>query len=195
MSFSRSAFALVAALWCGAAQGDAGLSYRAVFRTEAGAAPLEVRFRVEVAEPRPRKGRKLRPRFGTWRLEALQMPSELSAPLVLARMERLMFLAPPSEGAHAEGRTVVIGRRRLPVWSLLGGSSAELVELRRGLLALSRLKGDFPGQGLRDLNLRLEGIAHGARLVPPQQGDALLATLRQLLEMPPLQGLGPEVVQ
>lgn len=195
MSFSRSVLALLAALWCGAAQADAGLSYRAVFRSEAGAAAQEVRFRLKVANPKPRRGRIPKPRWGTWRLEALQVPAELSVPLVLARLERLLYLAPPTEGSHPEGHSTAIGRRRLPVWSLLGGASAELVELRKGLLALFHLKGDFPGQGMHDLDLRLERIEHDSRIAPPQEGEALLATLRGQMAPAPLSPLGPEVVR
>lgn len=195
MSFSRPALALFAALWCGAVWGDAGLSYRAVFRSEVGAATQEVRFRLKVVNPKPRRGRIPKPRWGTWRLEALQVPAELSAPVVLARLERLLYLAPPAEGSHPLGRSTPIGRRRLPVWSLLGGFSAELVEVRKGLLALSRLKGDFPGQGMHELDLRLERIEQDGRMAPPQEGAALLTTLRGQMAPPPLPPLGPEVVR
>ncbi len=157
--------------------------------------PVDLRFRVHVTNPKPRHGRVPKPRWGTWRLEALDVPANQSVPLLLARLERLLYLAPPAATSQPGSGTATLGRRRMRTWSLLGGSSAELVELRKGLLALSHLKGDFPDQGMKELDLRLESVNHTSRMVAPQQGQALLDTLRQLRTTTPLQALGPEVVK
>jgi len=195
MSLSRLALALFVVIGGHAALAASGLTYRVRFRPEPGAAPVEARLRVDVTNPAPRRGRAARPRWGSWRVVVTEAPGALAPGLLRARLEQLLFLVPPRAGSRPTGRLLPVGRHRYPAWSLLGGTTAELLEVRPGLLALYRLEGDFPEQGLTELSLVLEAIRGGRSMAPPQSGDRLADTLvrRRILE--PLRPLAPEGVE
>jgi hypothetical protein len=101
--------------------------------------------------------------------------------MLLARAERLLYLAGPSPRTRPEPIALRFGTRPLPVWSLempMGfHASTVLVEVAPRLLALCDLSVRFERGDVARLELHLEGVDATTGLQPAEAGTTLLTTL------------------
>lgn len=172
-----------APLLLGAGEG-AVLRYRARLHLRGDAAPLETRFTLSLGPVAETANRKKLPRLAPWRLEATQQAGGAPQALLLARLERMLYLSGPAPETEIQNLVVRYGDRSCRVWRVEAPEGltvfAYLVEVAPGLLALSHLSGQFERGDLVSAEIQLETLAIGPKAGPAEQGQALLATLRRL---------------
>jgi len=121
-----------------------GLSYRIRLQLQGEAEPVEGRFRLVPTPVLRTRNHVKRLRMGGWRLEPLSGPIRT----LLARAERLLYLAGPTAETKPRHAAIRFGKRLCPVWDVQvpagGGVYAYLVEVKPGVLALSYLSGPLP---------------------------------------------------
>jgi len=164
-----------------------GLTYRIRLQLQGDAEPLEGRFRL-VPTPVLRTHNRVKPlRMGGWRLEPLS--GTLRG--VMARAERMLYLAGPSPETNPRHAAIRYGNHLCSVWDVRvppgGGVYAYLVEVKPGILALSYLSGRFAGGDLRSVELQLEKVHLPRCTAPAEDGTALLTTLARLTAAPTLE--------
>ena len=166
-----------------AAQSPEGLRYRMQVWMQGETQPLEVKFRLQ-ATPGTRSHNKVqKPRMGGWRLEADRGEgTPYAQAMLLARAERLLYLAGPAPQTRPQPLSLRFGTRSLPVWSLDSPKalhvSTALVEVGPGLLALCDLSARFRDGDVTRIELHLEGVDAPGALAPAEAGTALLSTLQ-----------------
>ena len=165
------------------AMAQEGLRYRMQVWMRGDSAPVETRFRLVTTASATSHNRVKKPRMGGWRLEADRVQgTPYAQALLLARAERLLYLAGPSPQTRAEPISLRFGTRSLPVWSLEMPrelhASTVLVEVAPNLLALCDLSARFDRGDLARIELHLEGLDGTGALAPAEAGTVLLSTLR-----------------
>lgn len=180
----RTAFLVaLSALMCVASE-TGQLRYRAKLRFRGDAAPAEARFTVSLGEVAETANRTKKARLAPWRLEARQTEGGVPMALVLARVERLLYLAGPAPQTELQSLVLRYGERACPVWSVRIPKGltayAYLVELQPGLLALSYFSGSFPAGDLQSAEVQLEGFLLGKDACPAAAGQNLLTTLQRM---------------
>lgn len=165
------------------AQPAEGLRYRMQVWMRGEGEPLEVRFTLRGVPATRTHNRVQKPRMGGWQLEADRSEgTPYAQAMLLARAERLLYLAGPAPQTRAEPIALRFGNRSLPVWSLEVPQglrvSVVLVEVAPKLLALCDLSARFDRGDLARVELHLERPEGTEALVPAESGMALLGTLR-----------------
>lgn len=164
------------------AAAEDGLRYRIQVWMRGGAGPLETRFNLRPAPGTTSHNRVKKPRMATWRLEAQRdQGTPYAQAMLLARAERLLYLAGPAPQTRREPIFLRFGTRSLPVWSLRLpqglDASGVMVEVGPDLLALCDLSVRFAQGDVARMELHLEGLDDTASLKPAEDGTALLSTL------------------
>lgn len=164
------------------------LHYRAKLHLRGDAAPFETRFTLSLGPVAETANRKKLPRLAPWRLEATQLVGGVPQALVLARLERLLYLSGPAPETEIQNLVVRYSDRPCRVWKLNAPEGltvyAYLVEVAPGLLALSHLSAQFQGGDLKSAEIQLETLAVGPKAGPAELGQVLITTLRRLAEAP-----------
>ena len=127
--------------------------------------------------------------MGGWHLEVDRAQgTPYAQAMLLARAERLLYLAGPAPQTRLEPISLRFGKRSLPVWSLEMPkgihASTVLVEVSSGLLALCDFSARFERGDVDRVELHLEGLDGTGRLAPAEDGTTLLSTLRSLAQEP-----------
>jgi hypothetical protein len=164
-----------------------GLRYRMQLWMHGDPQPLETRFRLQSTDGTRSHNRVQKPRMGGWHLEVdRDQGTPYAQAMLLARAERLLYLAGPAPQTRPEPISLRLGNRSLPVWSLEMPkgihASTVLVEVSPGLLALCDFSARFERGDVDRVELHLEGLDGTARLAPAEAGTALLSTLRSLAQ-------------
>ncbi len=164
-----------------------GLRYRMQLWLHGDSQPLETRFRLQSIVGTRSHNRVQKPRMGGWQLEVdRSQGTPYAQAMLLARAERLLYLAGPAPQTRPEPITLRFGERSLPVWSLelpkgLHASTV-LVEVAPGLLALCDFSAQFERGDVDRVELHLEGLDSTARLVSAEDGTMLLSTLQSMAQ-------------
>ncbi len=166
-----------------------GLRYRMQLWMHGDPQPLETRFRLQSIAGTRSHNRVQRPRMGGWHLEVDRAQgTPYAQAMLLARAERLLYLAGPAPQTRLEPISLRFGKRSLPVWSLEMPkgihASTVLVEVSSGLLALCDFSARFERGDVDRVELHLEGLDGTGRLAPAEDGTTLLSTLRSLAQEP-----------
>jgi hypothetical protein len=162
-----------------------GLRYRMQVWMHGDPQPLETRFRLESTAGTRSHNRVQKPRMGGWHLEVdRSQGTPYAQAMLLARAERLLYLAGPAPQTKPEPISLRFGNRSLPIWSLELPkgihASIVMVEVAPRLLALCDLSARFEHGDVDRVELHLEGLDSTARLAPAEAGTALLSTLQSL---------------
>ena len=162
-----------------------GLRYRMQLWMHGDPQPLETRFRLQSVVGTRSHNRVQNPRMGGWRLEVdRSQGTPYAQAMLLARAERLLYLAGPAPQTRPEPISLRFGSRSLSVWSLEMPkgihASTVLVEVAPRLLALCDFSARFERGEVDRVELHLEGLDSTARLAPAEDGTALLSTLQSL---------------
>jgi hypothetical protein len=165
------------------AQAQEGLRYHIQLWMRGDAQPLETGFRLQATAGTRSHNRVQKPRMGGWRLEADRTQgTPYAQAMLLARAERLLYLAGPSPQTRPEPILLRFGGRSLPVWSLEMPkgihASTVLVEIGPKLLTLCDLSARFEQGDVARIELHLEGLDSTAGLAPAEAGTSLLSTLQ-----------------
>lgn len=180
-------FILLAPALLGAGEGTV-LRYRAKLHLQGEAAPLETRFTLSLGPVAETANRKKLPRLAPWRLEAAQQAGGAPQALLLARLERFLYLSGPAPETEIQNLVVRYSDRPCRVWKVKAPEGltvyAYLVEVAPGLLALSHLSGQFERGDLKSVEIQLETLAVGPKAGPAELGQVLITTLRRLVEAP-----------
>lgn len=170
------------------ASGGTQLRYRAKLHLRGEAAPLETRFTLNLGPVAETANRKKLPRLAPWRLEAVQQVGGAPQALLLARIERFLYLSGPAPETEIQNLVVRYSDRPCRVWKVKVPEGlavyAYLVEVAPGLLALSHVSGQFERGDLTSAEIQLETLAVGPKAGPAELGQVLLTTLRRLAEVP-----------
>ncbi len=166
-------------------QAQEGLRYRMQLWLHGDPQPLETRFRLQSVAGTRSTNRVQKPRMGGWHLEVDRAQGTPYAQvMLLARAERLLYLAGPAPQTRLEPISLRFGSRSLPVWSLEMPkgihASTVLVEVAPRLLALCDFSARFERGDVDRVELHLEGLDSTARLIPAEDGTMLLTTLQSL---------------
>jgi hypothetical protein len=166
---------------------EEGLRYRMQVWMHGDPQPLETRFRLQSTAGTRSHNRVQKPRMGGWHLEVDRAQgTPYAQAMLLARAERLLYLAGPAPQTRPEPISLRFGQRSLPVWSLEMPrglhASAVLVEVAPRLLALCDFSARFEGGEVARVELHLEDLDSTARLAPAEDGTILLSTLRSLAQ-------------
>jgi hypothetical protein len=156
-----------------------GLVYEARLRLMGRPQPLKATLQVETIPALVTRNRVRRPRLGTWKLSLRGTPPDVSAPLLLARLERLLYLSGPVPGMAPLGRGQWTYHCPRPQ-----SVTVRFVEVSRGLLALSRLDGVLTGLGFESVDLRLVRVHLPRKAGPVEAGTALIGTLQRQTQAP-----------
>lgn len=164
------------------AQSAEGLRYRMQVWMRGEGEALETRFTLRGIPATRTHNKVQKPRMGGWRLEADRKEgTPYAQALLLARAERLLYLAGPAPQTRAEPIALRFGTRSLPVWSLEVPrnlkASVVLVEIAPRLLALCDLSARFDQGDVARVELHLEQLEDTQALGPAEAGMALLGTL------------------
>ncbi len=164
-----------------------GLRYRMQLWMHGDPQPLETRFRLQSTDGTRSHNRVQKPRMGGWHLEVDRAQgTPYAQAMLLARAERLLYLAGPAPQTRPEPISLRFGNRSLPVWSLEIPkgihASTVLVEVTPGLLALCDFSARFERGDVDRVELHLEGLDGTARLAPAEAGTTLLSTLRSMAQ-------------
>ncbi len=164
-----------------------GLRYRMQLWMHGDAQPLETRFWLQARAGTRSQNRVQKPRMGGWHLEVDRAQgTPYAQAMLLARAERLLYLAGPAPQTRPEPISLRFGNRSLPVWSLELPkglhASAVLVEVAPGLLALCDFSARFARGDVDRIELHLEALDSTAGLAPAEDGTMLLSTLRSLAQ-------------
>jgi hypothetical protein len=164
-------------------QAQEGLRYRIQLWMRGEPQALETTFRLHSTEAARSHNKVQKPRMGGWRLEAERSAgTPYAQAMLLARAERLLYLAGPAPQTRPEPISLRFGGRSLPVWSLEVPkglhASMVLVEINPRLLVLCDLSARFDQGDIARVELHLEGLEGTAGLVPAEAGTALLSTLQ-----------------
>jgi hypothetical protein len=167
-----------------------GLRYRMQLWMHGDAQPLETRFRLNSTAGTRSHNRVQKPRMGGWHLEVDRAQgTPYAQAMLLARAERLLYLAGPSPQTRPEPISLRFGKRSLPVWSLEMPkgihASTVLVEVSPGLLALCDFSARFERGDVDRVELHLEGLDGTDQLAPAEAGTTLLSTLQSLAREAP----------
>jgi hypothetical protein len=151
------------------------------------AQPLEARFWLQSTAGTKSHNRVQKPRMGGWRLEGDRSEgTPYTQAMVLARAERLLYLAGPAPQTRPERISLRFGHRSLPVWSLElpkgVPASTVLVEVSPGLLALCDFSARFERGDVDRVELHLENLGGTSQLSPAEEGTVLLSTLRAMAQ-------------
>jgi hypothetical protein len=162
-----------------------GLRYRMQLWMHGDSQPLETRFRLQSTAGTRSHNRVQKPRMGGWNLEVdRSQGTPYAQAMLLARAERLLYLAGPAPQTRLEPISLRFGNRSLPVWSLEMPkgiqASTVLVEVAPSLLALCDFSARFTRGDVDRVELHLEGLDSTARLAPAEDGTTLLSTLQSL---------------
>lgn len=172
----------------GAFDGSAALRYRAKLHLRGYDRPWETTFTLKLGPAVKSANRVQRPRLLPWHLEATQVPGGVPQALVLARLERLLYVAGPTEATEAQNLIVHHGDRPCRIWSVRVprelGLYAYLVEVAPGLLVLTHLSGRPERGDWVSVEIQLETLALKGPLAPAEQGQNLLATLQKWASEP-----------
>jgi hypothetical protein len=165
------------------AQAQEGLRYRIQLWMRGETQALETAFRLQATAGTRSHNRVQKPRMGGWRLEADRTQgTPYAQAMLLARAERLLYLAGPSPQTRPEPILLRFGGRSLPVWSLEMPkgihASTVLVEISPKLLTLCDLSARFEQGDVARIELHLEGLDSTAGLAPAEAGTSLLSTLQ-----------------
>jgi hypothetical protein len=144
---------------------------------------MEMRFALVPTPALVTRHRVQKPRFGAWRLEALQVKNmPWAQTLLLARAERLMYFSSPAPQTSPEKAVIRYGERLCPVWKVETpkhvGLFVYLVEAQPNLLVLSYLSGNFREGDVEALDIQLESFRLDPGVAPPEDGLSLLNTLK-----------------
>ena len=166
-------------------QAQEGLRYRMQLWLHGDPQPLETRFRLQSVAGTRSTNRVQKPRMGGWHLEVDRAQGTPYAQvMLLARAERLLYLAGPAPQTRLEPISLRFGSRSLPVWSLEMPkgihASTVLVEVAPRLLALCDFSARFERGDVDRVELHLEGLDSTARLIPAEDGTMLLTALQSL---------------
>ena len=166
-------------------QAQEGLRYRMQLWLHGDPQPLETRFRLQSVAGTRSTNRVQKPRMGGWHLEVDRAQGTPYAQvMLLARAERLLYLAGPAPQTRLEPISLRFGSRSLPVWSLEMpkgiNASTVLVEVAPRLLALCDFSARFERGDVDRVELHLEGLDSTARLIPAEDGTMLLTALQSL---------------
>ena len=164
-----------------------GLRYRIQVWMHGEVKPLETQFRLQSIAGTRSHNKVQKPRMGGWRLEVDRAEgTPYAQAMLLARAERLLYLAGPAPQTKPEPISLRFRNRSLPVWSLEMPkglhASTVLVEERPGLLALCDFSGRFSRGDVDRVELHLEGLDGTDRLAPAEDGTLLLSTLQSLVQ-------------
>jgi hypothetical protein len=167
-----------------------GLRYRMQLWMHGDAQPLETRFRLQSTAGTRSHNKVQKPRMGGWHLEVDRAQgTPYAQAMLLARAERLLYLAGPSPQTRPEPISLRFGKRSLPVWSLEMPkgihASTVLVEVSPGLLALCDFSARFERGDVDRVELHLEGLDGTDQLAPAEAGTTLLSTLQSLAREAP----------
>jgi hypothetical protein len=183
-------------------RGTGILEYRVKLRMHGDATPVETRFSLIPTPVASTANRVKKARMGAWRLEAHQPKNaSYSQAMVLARVERMLYLSGPGPETIPQNIVVRFGEKACRVWSAKIPPNvnvyAYLVEVSPGLLALNYLSGSFAGGDVATLEIQLENFRLEAGTAPAEEGTALLHSLRRLAAAPssPAESSGVQVVQ
>jgi hypothetical protein len=166
---------------------EEGLRYRMQVWMHGEAQPLETRFRLQSTARILSHNRVQKPRMGGWHLEVDRAQgTPYAQAMLLARAERLLYLAGPAPQTRPEPISLRFGHLSLAVWSLEMPrgiqASTVLVEVTPRLLALCDFSARFEHGEVDRVELHLEGLDSTAHLAPAEEGTALLSTLRSLAQ-------------
>ena len=164
-----------------------GLRYRMQLWMHGDPQPLETRFRLQSTAGTRSHNRVQKPRMGGWHLEVdRSQGTPYAQAMLLARAERLLYLAGPAPQTKPEPISIRFANRSLPVWSLELPkgiqASTVLVEVAPRLLALCDFSARFEHGDVDRVELHLEGLDSVAQLIPAEDGTMLLSTLRTLAQ-------------
>ena len=160
-----------------------GLAYRIQVWMRGDSDPLETRFWLRGVPVVRTANRVQQPRLGGWRLEAERAPSAPATQIMLlARAERLLYLAGPCPQTRLEPIGLRFNGRTLQVHSLEVPrgvrASTVLVEVAPRLLALCDLSARFDQGDVSRIELHLEELAGVSGLTSAAAGTTLLTTLQ-----------------
>jgi hypothetical protein len=166
---------------------QAGLRYRMQLWMHGDPQPLETRFRLQSVAGTRSHNRVQKPRMGGWHLEVDRAQgTPYAQAMLLARAERLLYLAGPAPQTRPEPISIRFDAHSLPVWSLEMPkglqASTVLVEVAPRLLALCDFSARFEHGDVDRVELHLEGMDSAAQLLPAEDGTMLLSTLRSLAQ-------------
>jgi hypothetical protein len=164
-----------------------GLRYRMQLWMHGDPQPLETRFRLQSTAGTRSHNRVQKPRMGGWHLEVDRAQgTPYAQAMLLARAERLLYLAGPAPQTRPEPISIRFDKRSLPVWSLEVPkgiqASTVLVEVAPRLLALCDFSARFEHGDVDRVELHLEGLDGAARFSPAEDGTMLLSTLRSMAQ-------------
>lgn len=186
----------------GLERGTGILEYRVKLRMHGDVTPIETRFSLIPTPVASTANRVKKARMGAWRLEAHQPKNaSFSQAMVLARVERMLFLSAPGPETIPQNIVVRFGEKACRVWSAKIPPNvnvyAYLVEVAPGLLALNYLSGSFPGGDMATLEIQLESFRLEAGAAAAEEGTALLHSLRRLAtaSASPAEGADEQLVQ
>jgi hypothetical protein len=162
-----------------------GLRYRMQLWMHGDPQPMETRFRLQSVAGTRSTNRVQKPRMGGWHLEVdRSQGTPYAQVMLLARAERLLYLAGPAPQTRPEPISIRFGNRSLPVWSLEMPqglrASIVLVEVAPRLLALCDFSARFERGDVDRVELHLEGLDGTVKLMPAEGGTTLLSTLQTL---------------
>ena len=165
------------------AESREGLGYRIQVWMRGEDQPQETRFWLRGMPVVRTANRVQQPRLGGWRLEAERATSAPSLQIMLlARAERLLYLAGPCPQTRPEPIALRFHGRTLQVHSLEVPrgvrASTVLVEVAPRLLALCDLSVRFDSGDISRVELHLEELAGLSGLGAAESGTALLTTLQ-----------------
>ena len=143
-----------------------GLRYRMQLWMHGDPQPLETRFRLQSTAGTRSHNRVQKPRMGGWHLEVdRSQGTPYAQAMLLARAERLLYLAGPAPQTKPEPISIRFANRSLPVWSLELPkgiqASTVLVEVAPRLLALCDFSARFEHGDVDRVELHLEGLDSG----------------------------------
>lgn len=180
--------AAVPAVLCGSPRPElrgSGISYRVKLVLRGEKLPVETRFLLVPTPTAMTRSHAKKSRMGGWRLEAAyQKDAAYPQAMVLARIERMLYLAGPVPQAVPRNVVLRFGDRSCPLWQLPAPKGvhlyAYLVEVSPGLLALSYLSGTFASGEVASVEIQMESFRLDRSVLPAEDGTALWTTLRRM---------------
>jgi hypothetical protein len=120
--------------------------------------------------------------MGTWQIEPLARRGAAPSGALLARVLGLCYFSGPVPQTVPLATGIKFGGRRCRLWQMQtppgAGAYVYLAEVAPGLLALAYLSATLPEGEYRSLEIHLDRVALGRRVVPAEEGAALLRTLQ-----------------
>lgn len=157
------------------------LNYKAKLRLTGMDQPVETRFTLILGPVTETANRVKKPRLAPWTLEAKQHNGRVPQAMILAKLERLLYLAGPAPQTRMENILLRYAGKACRVWSVTVPPDmkvyAYLAEVTPGILALSYLSGYFPQGDVQSAEVQLESFHINKNATPAESGHNLLITL------------------